>query len=43
MKNVGLVTYSTSEYFRQNWLEVLNDKFNNLWDLAKPLNNTQSK
>lgn len=29
MKNVGLITYSTSEYFRQHWIEILRDKVNN--------------
>jgi len=31
--NVGLVTYSISEYIRMNWIEVLNDRFDNFLHL----------
>jgi spore maturation protein CgeB len=38
-KNIGLVTYSNSDnYFRQNWLDVLRNEFDNFFHLELDMN-----
>jgi len=41
--NVGLVTYSTAEYIRMNWIEVLNDRFDNFFHLKLDVSLNLSK
>lgn len=37
-ENVGLVTYSTSKYFRQNWIEALHGKFDRFFHFKLDIN-----